>query len=115
MSALAAMEMGQRENVVWLRGVPEEDEQDLREYLDEVMAEWLGIDKGVLDSSVDKIYKVRSKIANIRKVPGDCLVFLNSGYFRDKNFQTNYTNKLQMEQIFFNIKEIPAGLLKKTH
>ncbi|XP_077778999.1 uncharacterized protein LOC144326337 [Podarcis muralis] len=114
--SLAILQMKQREMILRVRGVKENQDEDIFTKLTKAIAEWLGVQEQEMILDIEKIFRIKVDKTKTRKGPGDCLMFLNSRLLRDKLLLKGRTDPLCIEgrQVEF-MREIPTRLLRRRY
>lgn len=99
MDALAFMEMKQKELNRRFRGVIEQERENIEERLIKEIANWLELEEDQEGKTIDKAFRIKYKTERGKKLPGDCLVFLNSREMKDFILRTNREERLCIDEI----------------
>lgn len=102
-----------RQNCIKLRGVPEQEEENLHQFLIPLLADFVEEPAEQFPWEIDTMYRISSKAARLKKQPRDIVVYCVRKQTRDLIIQQSFKKELiiggRLIQIF---KDIPAVVLK---
>nr|GEZ82414.1 hypothetical protein [Tanacetum cinerariifolium] len=111
---LALAEQERKQASLRFRAIPEQQGEDIRNRMLQILAQFLQIDQEELDLDLDKVYRINTRYAAIKKVPRDVLVHFVRQRTRDKVLQQHSKSRLKVEGVHIIVlKEIPLRILQK--
>lgn len=103
-----------RERSIKLRGVPEEKEENLFEKVIPLIARFIDMEEDYLETQVEKIFRINTKIAREKKLPRDILIGFVNIRIKEEILQQSYKDKLMIEDNVIEIfKDLPPQTLKR--
>uniref|UniRef100_A0A670IGT0 L1 transposable element RRM domain-containing protein n=1 Tax=Podarcis muralis TaxID=64176 RepID=A0A670IGT0_PODMU len=112
--AISMNELRQREVNLRLRLVPELQGENIKEKLIKEIAQWMEMDIEEVTKSVQSAFRLKTRSAKARKLPGDCLVTFKDREMRNQILQKNREKRLNIEGNYIIIfKDISIRLLKR--
>ncbi|XP_060545722.1 uncharacterized protein LOC132711246 [Pantherophis guttatus] len=101
------------EFAIRLRGIQEEERQDLRQVCSEALAKILQVNPDVVFHKIDKIYRVNSWVARQRQLPRDVVIYFTDREIRNDILQKSFYTSVQVGGSRIGIyKELPPKMLK---
>ncbi|XP_048354911.1 uncharacterized protein LOC125433975 [Sphaerodactylus townsendi] len=111
---MALLELKMKENVLRLRGCEESENENTRKMVVDAIAELLSLGKEEVWEAIDKVYRINSRTARIRKLPRDINVTFTKKIYRDEILQAHAKQRLLINQKqVIVLKEIPLYIRKK--
>ncbi|XP_060550752.1 uncharacterized protein LOC132712616 [Pantherophis guttatus] len=101
------------EFAIRLRGIREEERQDLRQVCSEALAKILQVNPDLVFHKIDKIYRVNSWVARQRQLPRDVVIYFTEREIRNDILQKSFHTSIQVggsRLVIF--KELPPKMLK---
>lgn len=89
-------ELKLRELQLRIRGLEEEEGEDIRDKVVDILAELLEINSEELDKMLDYVFRLRSFYANKNKVPRNVLVNVTSKKLKDQMIQQSLQNPIEL-------------------
>lgn len=107
-------EIRYRERSAKIRGLPEKENERILDYLLPELARYMKITEELLDTQIEKIFRINSTYARERNLPRDVAICFTNVRTREKLCQINYDERLMIEGKEIEIfRDIPAYVLKK--
>ncbi|XP_042300001.1 uncharacterized protein LOC121917952 [Sceloporus undulatus] len=104
----------QRENCLKLRGLRENVNENLYVLLCPILANFINEPEEQFPWEIDRAYRINSRIAKLKGLPRDVVVYFVRKQTRDLVLNQSYTSKLTIEdQTITILKDIPSKILKK--
>jgi len=111
---MALAELREKEYILRLRAVPEQEDEDTRGRMICELAKFLEREEQELDIEIDKIFRVNSRYARIKKVSRDILVYFVRKVTKEQILRKHYNSRLNIEGVeIIVLKEIPSRILRK--
>lgn len=105
-------EMKVRELQLRIRGLEEEEEEDVRDKVVNIMAELLELSPEEVESKLDHVFRIRSSYATKNKRPRDIIVNVMSKKMRDQIVLLSSKNPIEYkEKKVLILKELPRQVL----
>ncbi|XP_042299853.1 uncharacterized protein LOC121917795 [Sceloporus undulatus] len=110
----ALEEQKARQNCLKLRGVKENKGENLYDLLIPILADYMNIPVQEVSWSINKIYRINSKIAKEKSLPRDIVIYFLRQNVKDHLLQTSYQDKLIIEECEIRIfKDVPKRILQR--
>lgn len=101
----------QRENCKKLKGLKENVNENLYTLLCPILAKFINESEEQFPWEVDRVYRINSRIARVRNVPRDMVVYFVRKQTRDLIINQSYRNKLIIDdQVITILKDVPGPI-----
>lgn len=101
------------EFAIRLRGIKEENREDLRRRCSEALAYMLKKPVEMIVDKIDKIYRVNSWMARQRNLPRDVVIYFTDRRLRNEIIQASFVTTIQFDGLEVGVfKELPPKMLK---
>lgn len=108
------LQLKQRELCLKLRGVPEQFNENLYEFLTPILAKYMSVPTQQFSWEIDRMYRLNSKVAREKKLPRDIVLYLLRKRVKDEILQKNHKTKLVIQGNEVHIyKDVPPKILKR--
>ncbi|XP_042320574.1 uncharacterized protein LOC121929267 [Sceloporus undulatus] len=108
------LQLKQRENCLKLRGLPEKINENLYTELSPILAKFIDESEIQFPWELDRIYRLNSHIAKLKKLPRDVVVYFVRKQTRNLVLQQSYKTKLLIDgNEIMILKDIPGKILKR--
>lgn len=110
---MVLMQYRSMEFALRIRGLKENNRENLEEICAEALAEVIGVQAEEFSIHIDKVYRVNSWLARQRQLPRDVVIYFTTRKIRNLILQASYKNKIKIEgQEVLMLKEIPPKMLR---
>ncbi|KAJ7317138.1 hypothetical protein JRQ81_003300 [Phrynocephalus forsythii] len=108
------LELKAKEHILRFRSIQETSNEHIRERMVIELSKFLQEDRQLLDSEIDKVFRVNSRFATQNKAPRDILIFFVKKNTRDRILQLHSKNKFKIDnKDVIVLKEIPQRILQR--
>ncbi|XP_042327944.1 uncharacterized protein LOC121932905 [Sceloporus undulatus] len=112
--SILRLQLKQRENCLKLRGLPENVNENLYTLLTPILAKFIGESETLFPWEIDRAYRINSRIAKIRKLPRDVVIYFVRKQTKEIILRQSYTTKLIIEDKEITVlRDIPGKILKR--
>ncbi|XP_048348478.1 uncharacterized protein LOC125431645 [Sphaerodactylus townsendi] len=114
MDGMAMLELRQKETFLRIRGLPEEEKENLLERLLPMLSQIWNMEEGTAAREIDRLYRANSKIARDKKLPRDIVIKFVRKNLRDQILYNHSKSKLCIDgNPLIILKEIPTAIRRK--
>ncbi|XP_042308410.1 ubiquitin-like-conjugating enzyme ATG10 isoform X3 [Sceloporus undulatus] len=104
----------QRENCLKLRGLKENPNENLYTLLCPILANYVNEPEEQFPWEIDRAYRISSRIAKLKSLPRDVVVYIVRKQMRDLVLNQSYVSKLTIEdQEVTILKDVPSKILRR--
>ncbi|XP_042295175.1 uncharacterized protein LOC121915227 [Sceloporus undulatus] len=103
-----------RERCIKIRGLPEQDGEDLYLRLVPILAKFLHKEEQSCLLEIDRMFRLNSKIAKQKKIPRDIVIYFLRKEMKDRILKLHNEKPLEVDEKTLQIfKDVPAKVLKR--
>lgn len=112
--SILRLQLKQRENCLKLRGLPENVNENLYTLLTPILAKFIGESETLFPWEIDRVYRINSRIAKIKKLPRDVIIYFVRKQTKEMILRQSYDTKLIIEGKEITVlRDIPGKILKR--
>ncbi|XP_042304628.1 uncharacterized protein LOC121921121 [Sceloporus undulatus] len=112
--SILRLQLKQRENCLKLRGLPENVNENLYTLLTPILAKFIGESETLFPWEIDRVYRLNSRIAKIKKLPRDVVIYFVRKQTKEIILRQSFTTKLMIENKEITVlRDIPGKILKR--
>lgn len=110
---ITRLETKLRQNCIKLRGIPEQENENLYKFLIPILADFVEEPAEQFPWEIDTLYRINSKLAKQRNLPRDVVIYCVRKQTKDLIIQQSFKKELIVEGRIIQIfKDIPTVVLK---